>query len=108
MARGGKRTGAGRKRGPNKATIARQERAAASGAMPLDVMLEAMRYFRGLAGKYGTQGNTPDEKQCVMFLRDAAAIAKDLAPYYHPRLASTTIQSNPDKPVVARLEVKFV
>jgi hypothetical protein len=30
----------------------------------------------------------------------AAAVAKDAAPYMHPRLASTTLGSDPDRPLL--------
>lgn len=77
MARGGRRPGAGRKKGtgkPTKATELRREvalQALESGRTPLDVMLEAMReaYSKGGA---------------LM----AMAYAKEVAPYVHPKLAS--------------------
>jgi hypothetical protein len=58
----------------NKKSKAIREQAIATGRTPLEVMIEAMRY-------YEAQGN-----------RDrASAIAKDAAPYMHPRLNSTDI-----------------
>ena len=72
MARGGKRPGAGRPKGAvQRVTREARAKAAASGVMPLDVMLEAMRAHHG-AGQ----------------LDLAAAIAKEAAPYLHPRLAA--------------------
>lgn len=72
MARGGKRTGAGRPKG---ATTRRSreiaDKATAEGLTPLEVMLKAMR-------AHVDRDN----------LDAAAAIAKDAAPYMHPRLAS--------------------
>ncbi len=108
MARGGARKGAGRKRGPNRANAVRAERAAKTGPMPCEIMLEAMRYFRSLAARHSPKGQEPDQKKSTDYLREAAAIAKDAAPYYHPRLAQTTLQSNPDKPIIGRLEIAFV
>lgn len=70
--RGGARKGAGRK--PGSATRKTREiadKAAAAGITPLEVMLEAMTTLRA-AGEY--------EK--------AAAVAKDAAPYVHPRLSA--------------------
>lgn len=71
MKNGGKRPGAGRKPGvPNKATLERQERVAATGETPLDYMLRVMRDPRAKAGR-----------------RDE--MARAAAPYVHPRLATT-------------------
>jgi hypothetical protein len=72
MAHGGKRAGAGRK--PGSTTTKTREiadRAAAEGITPLEVMLEAMRAHHA-----------------AKRLDEAAAIAKDAAPYMHPRLAA--------------------
>lgn len=79
MARGGARTGAGRKRGSkNKTTIERETlqaeivaEAKTSGISPLEVMLGAMRHAWDA-----------DDKEA------AARFAKDAAPYVHPRLAA--------------------
>jgi hypothetical protein len=73
MPRGGARNGAGRKRGSRLASRTRKiaERAAEEGVTPLEVMLKAMK-------AYLAEGN----------LDKAAAIAKDAAPYIHPRLAA--------------------
>ncbi|MFE1598203.1 hypothetical protein [Methylobacterium sp. ID0610] len=70
MAHGGRRAGAGRKKGS--VTRRTQEivaKASAEGISPLEVMLTAMRRHVG--------ANRWD---------DAAALAKDAAPYMHPRL----------------------
>jgi hypothetical protein len=68
--RGGKRSGAGRRKGaPNKATAERQAGIAASGEAPLDYMIRVMR----------------DESAPVK-RRDE--MAKAAAPYVHPRLAA--------------------
>ena len=68
--RGGKRPGAGRKRGaPNKATIKRQTEIAATGETPLDYMLRVMR-----------DGQQEHSRRDDM--------AKACAPYVHPKLAA--------------------
>lgn len=82
MSRGGARPGAGRKVG----SVARKTRelrwiATEAGVTPLEVMLEAMR------AHYKAQR-----------LDEAAAIAKDAAPYIHPRLSSVEYQRK-EKPV---------
>jgi hypothetical protein len=75
VAHGGKRAGAGRK--PGSATEKTREvadRVAAEGLTPLEVMLAAMRHHL--------------EKKN---LDRAAAIAKDAAPYIHPKLSATAL-----------------
>jgi hypothetical protein len=68
--RGGKRSGAGRRKGsPNKATAARQAAISASGDAPLDYMIRVMR-----------DEGAPDGRRDEM--------AKAAAPYVHPRLAA--------------------
>ena len=70
--RGGKRSGAGRPRGSaTQRTREIADEAAENGITPLEVMLEAMRSFHGGGD-----------------MEKAASIAKDAAPYMHPRLAA--------------------
>lgn len=87
--RGGKRPGAGRKKGSvSKETMLRKqiaEQALASGISPLDVLLTAMRFA----------WDKGDHK-------DAASYAKEAAPYVHPRLASSNVSVN-DKRNIADL-----
>lgn len=72
MARGGKRIGAGRPKGAaTKRSREIADRAAKEGLTPLEVMLTAMR-------KHAKEERWDE----------AASIAKDAAPYMHPRLAS--------------------
>jgi hypothetical protein len=77
-ARGGKRPGAGRPKGkPSQKTIARlkiAEHATAEGITPLDVMLQTMRAL--------WDQDTAEAKLA------ACEIAKDAAPYIHPRLSA--------------------
>ena len=76
MPRGGKRPGAGRKRGsPNKLTAAMRAKIEASGEVPLDYMLKVMR-----------DENEPSER------RDRMAIAA--APFCHPRLQSVQVEGD--------------
>lgn len=70
--KGGARPGAGRKKGVhNRASAAREAEVKASGKTPLDVMIDTMRELYEANEKVA-----------------ACAIAKDAAPYIHPRLAS--------------------
>lgn len=87
---GGKRPGAGRKKGAEtKRTKARREiaaQAAAEGITPLEVMLNAMR-------EYAAEGER--EK--------AIAVAALAAPYVHPRLAAAIIKN--DRPTAINIAV---
>jgi hypothetical protein len=84
MPRGGIRANAGRKKNsPNKASAARAAAVESTGSTPLDVMIESMRYFRGLAAKY----QTSNEAKSVEYLKTSASIAKDAGPYVHSKLS---------------------
>lgn len=86
MPRGGKRPGAGRKKGGvTQATVYRQEmlaRATADGVSPLEVMLTAMR----TAWEAGR-------------VNDAVQHAVHAAPYVHPRLAATDLKMDDKRSV---------
>jgi len=89
--RGGKRPGAGRPLGSkNQRTQEIARAAAASGITPIEVMLGAMRELWDLG--------TPEAK------REAAEIAKDAAPYVHPRLASIDQTIKEDRPFAVLVE----
>ena len=94
MPRGGRREGAGRKPG-SKLTksqlIAAEARDA--GVSPLEVQLTAMREFWRRAHANGEMDVGLAEKACQ--------IARDCAPYIHPRLASVEAKID----AVNRLEV---
>lgn len=94
MPRGGKRAGAGRPAGvPNTATLARQKRVAATGVVPIDVMLDDMRYHHALAlAELRKTGKSRDHAKISSELLAAREAARDVAPYIHPKLA--TLQSN--------------
>jgi hypothetical protein len=83
MTRGGKRPGAGRKKGSlSQKTRAIATRAAAEGIMPLQVILRTMRAVWAKASRNG---------ETVTSFRDAliaVAMAEKAAPYVHPRLAA--------------------
>ncbi len=76
---GGKRNGSGRKKG-EATTKTREvaERATKEGITPLEIMIEAMR-------KHYAKGE----------LSEAVAIAKDAAPYMHPRLGAVQVANAP-------------
>lgn len=84
MARGGSRPGerrGGRQKGtPNRRTTERMQAIEAGGAMPLEIMLGAARTLWAKAH----EGETVD----LDMVERAGSMAKDAAPYVHPRLAS--------------------
>lgn len=86
MARGGKRPGAGRKPGTvTEATKRRKaiaEKALAEGVSPLDVMLTTMRALWGQA--VGPDGKVVNIGKAMQ----ANIVAKDAAPFLHPKLSS--------------------
>lgn len=87
MARGGKRSGAGRKIGfvseVKKAVIERSRLAANEGETPLEVMLAIMRK------------STNDE--------DKLKAAMAAAPYVHPRLAAVEHKGDKENPVAFQI-----
>jgi hypothetical protein len=95
--RGGARTGAGRKAGSaNLKTREIADRASRDGITPLEVMLFAMRATMAEAQVAIDEQVAAGVKQIAMplgLLSDAAELAKDAAPYMHPRLASTEVKA---------------
>jgi hypothetical protein len=90
--RGGKRPGAGRKKGTvSEATRRRKqiaEEAAASGITPLELQLQLMRHLWSEAtDKAGKIVNIGKAMQ-------ANVVAKDAAPFVHPRLANVEADVN--------------
>jgi len=90
---GGARPGAGRKPGstgiPEKRTSKTTElaeKAAAAGPLPLQILLDVMRAYYA-AGEYAK----------------AAAVARDAAPYQHPRKQSVTVEGG-----ASPVEIKLV
>jgi hypothetical protein len=83
MRHGGARLGAGRKKGSGNKKMSADliARLHLQGLTPLDVMLNTMRTFWQMA--QNPDGTIDREKA-----QAAAIIAKDAAPYVHPRLAS--------------------
>ena len=96
MARGGSRKGAGRK--PGSATVRTREiaeRLSQTGASPLEVMLDAMRYFHDRAISELRECGSAGSKTVAEAFASAATIAKDAAPFLHPKLSSIE-HSGPD------------
>lgn len=110
MGRGGKRDGAGRKKGALTVRTAKvAERATAEGTTPLEVMLDNMRHFQTVAlsaehvienltaEKAQVEGLNPEEqfkkllaevKKAAGFRQMAHECARDAAPFIHARRAT--------------------
>ena len=87
--RGGARKNAGRKPGAaTKKTREIADKAAAEGLTPLEVMLRTMHALVGRFDAIHAQAETDEARAAVPLdlMVEAAAIAKDAAPYVHPRL----------------------
>lgn len=122
MARGGKREGAGRKKGS--LTVRTQETAAkalATGSSPLDIMLANMRHFQQVAmdAEVAIEGMNAEEaaslgathedqfrallakvKQAAGLRLMAQESARDAAPYIHPKLSAVTHKGDADAPPI--------
>ena len=82
---GGARPNAGRKPGAaTKRTREIADKAAEAGITPLDVMLMAMTALVEEAKAYEGKPGTGEERLKLMI--SASGVAKDAAPYIHPRL----------------------
>lgn len=120
MAHGGARPGAGRKPG----SVTQKTRdiaaaAAADGITPLEVMIRAMREHVELADMLRTQAVEAEaavltgdadadlpmklRRAALAAIGDASTVAKDAAPYMHPRLAQVT--ANVDANVRGQLKI---
>ena len=92
--RGGARPGAGRPAGSkNQRSADTARQAAEAGITPIEVMLNAMR-------ELWDQGSAEAK-------REAARIAKDAAPYVHPRL-SNIVQTVNERPHYASMHQNLV
>lgn len=97
--RGGRRPGAGRKKGSaTKRTRAIADRAAREGITPLEVMLKTMRALVAKAERLTKTKAKPEKGTAspLELMVEAAAVAKDAAPYMHPRLSAVE-HSGPNK-----------
>jgi hypothetical protein len=84
---GGKRPGAGRRKGtPNRASAAREKNIARSGMTPIDTMIAIMRLNFGIAQEELKKDNRNDAKIRWAFSLALEAAAKS-APFAHQRFA---------------------
>lgn len=106
MARGGPRPNAGRKAGTvSDATKRRKEvaeKALAEGVSPLDVMLITMRsLWKQAVGPDGEVVNIGKAMQ-------ANVVAKDAAPFLHPKLSSVEATGRDGAPLFSPTVIEFV
>lgn len=116
MARGGKRSGAGRKQGAiTRRTREVAERALAEGKAPLEIMLDNMRHFQQVAldaeaviesmneEQVASLGQSHDEqfKTLLAKVKQAAGLrvmahecARDAAPFIHAKLSAVELSGN--------------
>lgn len=94
--RGGARPNAGRKKGAaTKKTREIANKAAEQGITPLEVMLKTMTELMNEAQALkqnpagGEDGQSP-----IKMMMAAANVAKDAAPYIHPRLANVSVEAS--------------
>jgi hypothetical protein len=108
-ARGGKRSGAGRKAGAaTKKTRVIADKAAAEGVTPLEVMLKTMVALMAKADEIAKLPPDPDGKPAANpldLMIEAAGVAKDAAPYMHPRLAAMELSGKNGQPLAPVLQV---
>lgn len=101
--RGGSYPGAGRPKGSiAKRTQELLQKAQEGGIMPMDVLLNDMRYFHNLAeqlvkkikNKEIDEETAEDLKKAIGFKQIARECARDVSPYIHPKLASVEANVN--------------
>lgn len=96
---GGAGRGQGRPQGAiNKRSEADARKAARSGVLPKEVMLEATRFHYALYLEERAKGDAADPKRLVAELHLAHEHAKDAAPYYDPKLQAVAHFGEGDKP----------
>ncbi len=111
--------GGSRKGKKNKRTLIREalrkaegkpmgKKAASSAVRATEIMRKVANSFLALASKYQPSAPANDEKKFANYLRMAADVAKDLAPYEDSRLASTILRGDPEQPIHHRIEIEYV
>lgn len=104
----GKKTGGRKKGAANKKTRAIADKAAAEGLTPLEVLLKEMRWCAQKVEEERAK-ESPDISALVLLVGELRNLAKDAAPYVHPRLQSTTVKGEgKDGEIPLSLTVKFV
>lgn len=102
-ARGGKRAGAGRKAGAaSKKTREIADKAAVAGITPLEVMMDTMREYHAKAMAIAPGAAIEVNEEAITrlgLLTEASKIARDAAPYMHPRLQAMELSGKDGAPL---------
>ena len=109
MAKGGRRQGAGRKRGiPNKVTQSVRERILAMGPSPLEVLAEM--YLAPFPERNEDESHLVYLKRIETWAQDRRFGADKAAPFLHPKLSSTEITGADGGDIKHRhkVEIEFV
>lgn len=108
MAHGGRRSGAGRKKGAatQRTREIADQAASDGGALPLDVLIAVMRFHYGAANAELARGKEADVQALVNSFDAAREAAKDAAPYIHPRLQAHEHKGPDDGPI--RIEIVWL
>jgi hypothetical protein len=85
---GGRRPGAGRRKGaPNRSSARREQFIAQSGPTPLDALIRVYRYYLEMA-EQELQRKRPNEARVNAAFARVADVASKAANFVHPRLAA--------------------
>lgn len=108
MARGGKRPGAGRKRGvPNRVTSDLRERLLASGQSPLEFLTAVYRSPEPV--RADGESGIVFAVRYKQWMQDRLEAGKAVLPFYHPRLATVEVTGKDGDPEIRhRVEIEFV
>jgi hypothetical protein len=108
----------GRSNSPSKRSVFKNRKAAeiaaeaaAAGITPVELMLNAMREYNDEAEEAFACAKEAETEKIREDLRSygrsmiqmACEVAKDVAPYIHPRLNSTTLLGDPEAPLQVEL-----
>lgn len=110
--RGGKRKGAGRKRGvktiPYVTNAALRERILKSGISPLEFLIGLMR--APMPEREQGESILAFNKRLELWATDRKTAAKEAAPYLHPKLSATEVTGEDGGPIQHqhRMEIEFV
>jgi hypothetical protein len=107
MPSGGKRPGAGRRKGQeSKKKVALRTASTIAGVTPREVMLTTMGLFWARA-RLGSDGQPlPDGEFNISDARAACEIAKDAAPYCHARLVTQQLETKPGSALEMNMNVR--
>jgi hypothetical protein len=108
MGHGGKRPGAGRRRGtPNRANARREQFIAQTGLTPIDVMIGVMRCTFDI-GQQELKQEKPDESKIKWAFGLALESAHRAAPFAHPRLSAVDHSAKLDVSKLTHEEIDLV